>query len=499
MASLDQGIRLARSVRLDAATKRAADDGRDMAELRAALDRLAAREAEQETAARAEYRRFSADAQRRQTVLAAATLIALLLATAALVLEQLGARRAARVQAQLTRELGDARRSAEQANTAKSRFLATASHDMRQPLHALTLYIASLQRRVDTSDARDILGKMNVAVRSMTRLFNALLDMARLEAGVLKPDVGEFALDDLLEEVAAQALESRQISTARLRIVRTRLRVRSDPDLLVIVLRNLANNALKHSGGARVLLGCRRSGSAVSIEVHDDGQGIPADQLQALFGEFVRGERAASKEGVGLGLAIVERVSELLDHPLEVRSEVGRGSVFSIRVPRALARPEAARPLPARIGLDGARILLADDDPLVLDAMRRALEDAGAGVTAAATSEEARRKAQAGAYDLLILDLNLGRDNGLRILEELEASGLDAPGLIVTGATTPELLQQLRRAGRRWLTKPLTADEVAAAAGDLLRTPSARRPSSSRSPPPASGRREPDRSPPGGF
>lgn len=465
---IDGTIELARAGRRDQALPRL-DGGREvMTELRDRLGDLVASAGEREAAIRAERRRLDQQAQVLQTGLGVLTVLALLIAIGSLVFERLTARRATLEQARLHEQLLTARNSAQEANDAKSRFLATASHDMRQPLHALALYISTLERRVESPQARDILGNMDGAVRAMTRLFAALLDLARLEAGSLKPELMDFPLGPLLREIAAQSVDPR--TGAGIRLVTPSLEVHSDPDLLEVIVRNLASNAVKHSKG-EVLLGCRRVGDFVRIEVHDNGQGIPEDQIQRLFSEFVRGQEAGSAEGIGLGLAIVERMAKLLDHQLSVRSETGRGSVFSITVPLARSQRGAAAPAAApetAVTLEGIRILVADDEPLALDAMKHAFEDAGAQVTTARSAHEVRNLATQ-RFDLYTFDLNLGHDDGLRLLAELEQlKGEQLATLIVTGATMPEVLAQLRDAGRPWITKPIAAAALLSAASDAL-------------------------------
>ena len=443
------------------------DGGREvMTALRLRLTALVVSAGQREAAVRAERRKLDQQAQGMQAGLAILTMLALLIAVTAVFFEQVNARRAALVQARLHDELLAARNIAQDANEAKSRFLATASHDMRQPLHALTLYISTLSRRVESPQAQEILRSMDGAVRSMTRLFAALLDMARLEAGALKADPIDFPLGPLLQEVATQSSDPRE--GARVRLVAPSVEVHSDPDLLEVIVRNLTSNAVKHSKG-EVLLGCRRVGDQARIEVHDNGQGIPEDQIERLFSEFVRGSEAGSAEGIGLGLAIVERMAKLLDHPLSVKSEIGRGSVFSITVPRAASKSAPAPPAAdGAAALRGARILLADDEPLALDAMMLAFQDAGAEVTTARSAEQVRKLA-AETFDVYVFDLNLGHDDGLRLLTELEQlKGEQLAALIVTGATTLEVLDQLRGAGRPWITKPITAAALTVAAAAAL-------------------------------
>jgi CheY-like chemotaxis protein/anti-sigma regulatory factor (Ser/Thr protein kinase) len=252
----------------------------------------------------------------------------------------------------------------------------------------------------------------------------------------------------------------------RVRVVGSNLQVWSDPDLLEIVLRNLTHNAIKHSKGGQVLLGCRRVAGGVRIEVHDTGPGIPPERIRTLFGEFVQGEGARAG-GVGLGLAIVERMCRLLNHPLTVQSTPGRGSVFAVTAPRR--RGEAwTRPPEAAASLAGAAVLVADDEPLALDAMRRAFEDAGARVSIAGSAEEVRTFARR-RFDLYVFDLNIGGDDGLRLLDEIrDERGPGTCGLIVTGATSTEALNRLRAADQAWLTKPVTAGTLTAAAAAVL-------------------------------
>ncbi len=399
--------------------------------------------------------------------LAALSVIALLIAAWSIRAERRVSARSAEIQGRYYEELQAARSHAVEADRAKSRFLATVSHDMRQPLHALALYVAALERRVATDDARKIVGNMDGAIRTMSRMFSALLDLARLEAGALDPQPEPFRVGDLLADVVAYSADPNG-GEARVTVVDSDLLVESDPNLLEIALRNLVSNALKHSDGGRVLVGCRRVGSGVNIEVHDTGPGIEADKLEALFNEFVRGESARPDGGIGLGLAIVDGMTELLGHRLSVRSEVGKGTVFSILVPRA--DPEAslqlAQAAPAR--LEGVRILVADNEDFARDAMRQAFEDAGALVEAA-SSAEAVRVLGAGPVDLYVFDLNLGAANGIDLLEELEqARGEALTALIVTGATTSDALAELKVSGREWLTKPASAADLTKAASRIL-------------------------------
>lgn len=460
---MDRTIELAQAGRRDEALDLLPTGRRLQADARDSIGRLVRDARAHSAEMRMARLSFDRRAVLLQAALAVLTMTSLLIAIGAIVLERASTRRAAAA-------IGAERRRAQEADRAKSRFLAAASHDMRQPLHALALYISALERRIDSDQGREILGNMEGAVRSMSRMFTALLDLARLEAGILRPEPMAFQIQGLLEDVVEQAVDPRG-GKAQVRVAPTDLWVNSDPDLLEIAIRNLVSNAVKHSKGGRVLVGCRRVDGFVRIEVHDDGRGMPPEMLDTMFAEFVRGEAAQSTEGVGLGLAIVERMAKLLGHGLSVSSTLNRGTVFCITAPRAApggvdAAAVADHGPNASTALAGRRVLVADDEPLALDAMRQVLEDAGAIVTTADSAAAVRAHARE-AFDLYVFDLNLERESGLRLIGEIERARGRIPALIVTGATTPDLLEELRAAGRPWLTKPIQADALIAAARRL--------------------------------
>lgn len=442
------------------------------AEVRTEVRRLLEQASLRREAARAERNRSELVSMSLQIVISLVGSIAMGLAVVSALHGRLVVQHTADELQQANAALLSARRDADEANATKSRFLAAASHDMRQPLHALSLYLASLERRVQaTPEAVRIVASMNSAVRAMTRMFSALLDLARLEAGVLRPEPRPFPVEDLLANVMEQARELDPARPERIRWVRTRLEALSDMDLLEVVVRNLAVNAVKYAADGRVLVGCRRRGDDLRIEVHDTGPGIPEAQLHQLFGEFVRGEANRSVEGLGLGLSIVDRLSRLLGHRVEVGSAPGRGSVFTVTVPRAGGARRAEEASGEMSSLRGARVLLVDDEPLVLDAMGGALSDLGAQVRTAANGSAAVEAARAGV-DLCILDLYLAGESGLDLLQQIEAAlGGRVRCLFVTGSTASEALQSLRRSGRRWVTKPVPAHRLARIAAEILALP----------------------------
>ena len=237
-----------------------------------------------------------------------------------------------------TAELHAAKEAAEQAHSAKSRFLAHASHDLKQPLQAISMFTSMLERQVQTPRGDALVRDLRAAQRSMHDLLNAILDISKLESGVVEPQPSEVPLAVLFDQMESEFEGLAADKGLRLRVVPTRLVVRSDPFLLERILRNLLANAVRYTETGGVLLGCRRRGGMVWIEVYDTGRGIAEPDRRRIFEEFVQLDRPDRdrSEGIGLGLAIVERLARLLDHRLDVQSEDGRGSVFSVGVPLAV-------------------------------------------------------------------------------------------------------------------------------------------------------------------
>ncbi|GIK47569.1 MAG: hypothetical protein BroJett013_02660 [Alphaproteobacteria bacterium] len=355
----------------------------------------------------------------------------------------------------------DARAKAAASDIAKTRFLAVASHDMRQPLHALTLYLTALERRVETEEARDIVAKMDRAVQSMIGMFASLLDLARLQAGVITPDIVDAPLQPIFDSVAAQHPDG------KVDVTPTPLAVHSDPQLLERVISNLVANAVKHGGSARVQ--AHAENRHVIVTVADEGPGIAPEDQERIFNEFER--LGAKSEGLGLGLTIVRRVAELLNIEVTLESALGRGSRFMLRIPLTTA---LAVIKPQRIGndaLDGVRVLAMDDDALAREAIAGLLSDLGAEVRACADGEEAEAVVQQGYKpQLLVLDLRIdGELRGLDIATRLRALLSPAPPVImITGDTEQQTLEALRASGHAWLIKPINPANLSSAAAVQL-------------------------------
>ncbi len=248
-----------------------------------------------------------------------------------------------------------AKREAELANLGKSRFLAAASHDLRQPLQTLTFLQGILAKKVTDPTTLGLVDRLDETVRAMSGMLDTLLDINQLEAGIVRGAIVDFPVNSVLDELRSQFSYHETAGRLEWRVVPSSLNVRSDPRLLAQMIGNLVSNAIKYTEAGKILLGCRRRGDKLRIEVWDTGIGIPAEQLSAIFEEFHQlGNPARERsKGVGLGLAIVQRLGDLLGHAIDVRSSPGKGSVFSVEVPLASSaptvRPEPV-PLPAAAG-----------------------------------------------------------------------------------------------------------------------------------------------------
>ena len=353
--------------------------------------------------------------------------------------------------AERTALLETAKHDAEHANDAKSRFLAAIGHDLLQPLHAAHLFADALAQRADTPE-RELALQIGGALDSTTDLLTTLLDMSRLEAGGLIPEPRDFPLADVLDPLVSEFRILAAERGLRLRHVPTRAWVRSDPQLLRRVLQNFLANALRYTADGSVLLGVRRQGDALRIEVHDTGPGIDLDQHQAIFEEFRRGVDAPG-QGLGLGLAISERIAGLLGARVQLRSVPGNGSMFAIEVPRvAEAGPQRA----VRQGLEGLRVLLVDNEPQALAALRAVLVGWGCVVRAVGDDANAAEALRAEPADLWIFDYHLDNgDDGVALHARLAQRFGAAPCLILSADQTGVVRNAAQEAGLPLLVKPL--------------------------------------------
>ncbi|TXT41549.1 MAG: integral membrane sensor hybrid histidine kinase [Comamonadaceae bacterium] len=359
-----------------------------------------------------------------------------------------------------------ARLEAEAANSAKSKFLAAASHDLRQPIHAQGLFLAVLARTELTPHQQVLLSNARAASADSRDMLNKLLDFSRIEAGVIEPNLQPVGLQSLLHKIerdlAPQANEKDLVYRSR----ETHLSVRSDPVLLELILRNLVSNAIRYTERGGILVACRQRGDQVVLEVWDTGMGIAIEQQQAIFREFHQlgnPERDRSK-GLGLGLAIAERLTQSLGHRLSLVSTPQRGSVFRLALPLVDStlsnQLEPTAHIPVR--LLNARVLVVDDDAAVCFGMLHLLRDWGCICVAAQSIEEALVIANEQALDLLICDYRLrGHRTGSECIVALRALlGQDKPALLVTGDTAPERLREAQGSGIPLLHKPVSPGQL---------------------------------------
>ena len=379
----------------------------------------------------------------------------------------------------LVSELRERQEAAEAANRAKSRFLAAASHDLRQPTHALGLFLQVLRQRRLGERERELVDNIGQSFAAMEALFNALLDISRLDAGVVEPQVSAFPIARLLDRMRAEYLPQAEAKGLALSVQPSGAYVRSDPVLLEELVGNLLSNAVRHTGSGRVLLGCRREAGHLRIEVWDTGPGIPPDKQREVFGEFVQLENTERdrRKGLGLGLAIVDRLCKLLGATLDLRSQLGRGSLFRVSVP--LARREDADaaetsvPLSALEPLEGRLVTVVDDEPTVLEAMSRLLHSWGLQVVAAESGPLILEKLASASRvpDAILCDYRLrSGESGIEVIRAIrEEFNSDIPGALITGDTDPDRLKEALASGLPLLHKPATPARVRALLAQMLR------------------------------
>lgn len=374
--------------------------------------------------------------------------------------------------------------AAERSDLEKSRFLAAASHDLRQPVHAMSLFLGLLANERLSEHGRYLVENITRASAAMGHLFDALLNISRLDAGVIHPRLENFPLDRLLDQIRAEYTPQARQKGLSLTVRRCAGRVRSDPVLLERILRNLVSNAIAHTHEGRVLIGCRRRGEAVRIEVWDTGPGIPAHEHERVFWEFhqLRNPERDRSKGLGLGLAIVRRTAALLGHALSLRSIEDRGTVFMLDVAAQPASAPATEPdagLPAADAAavpdaqpaavlakgTGQLILVIDDDAQNREGLQLLLESWGHRVVAAAGPAElvALTADVPGQPGLIVSDYRLREhETGIEAIDRLHEEYNDAgiPALLVSGDTDPARLIEAAARSIPMLHKPVEVEAL---------------------------------------
>lgn len=363
----------------------------------------------------------------------------------------------------LERKVDERTRKLQEANMAKSRFLAVASHDLRQPLHALNLLVGQLSSTPERAERERLTRNIASSVDSMNRLFNELLDISRLDAGALTPRMVAFPIEEVFSRIETTFSAPAREKGLHFRVVKSSAWVESDSILLARILLNLVSNAVRYTSVGGVVVGCRRAGGALRIDVCDTGAGIAEEQKGAIFGEFYRIQHEGHDvgEGLGLGLAIVERLCTLLDHPLALTSIRGQGSRFSVSLPLAPAgaRLVQSEPsLPQTDLLRGRLVVVIDDDPLVREGTQGLLTSWGCRVVVADSSAGASLGLNGRSPDLVISDLHLaGGGTGVTAIDELRQKiGAAVPAFLISGDISVGQTGKVGPHGHALLHKPVS-------------------------------------------
>jgi signal transduction histidine kinase/CheY-like chemotaxis protein len=377
--------------------------------------------------------------------------------------------------AQLEAKVDERTRELALANQAKSRFLAAASHDLRQPLHALSLLVGQLEHETSPTRRDQVASRISRAVASINELFDGLLDISKLDAGVVAPTLADVPLDPILKRVQSCFADDADFRGLHLRFAATRAWVRTDPQMLERIVQNLVGNAVRYTPRGGVVVGCRWGAESVRIEVWDSGVGIAQDKQRQIFAEFyqVDSPRHLGSEGLGLGLAIVERLCTLLAHGIELRSAPGRGTRFSVtlpRVPPGKAQQDVSLSPAVGDALHGRRVLLVDDDELVRQSAEGLLGRWGCTAIVAASGAEAIERLAGTAPDLVISDFHLaGGEVASDLLDLLRREfARDIPTILVSGDVTQHTRASAGEMGLPMLDKPVRPMALRALASRLL-------------------------------
>lgn len=372
-----------------------------------------------------------------------------------------------------------ARSEAETVNRYKTQFFAAASHDLRQPLHAVGLFAAALSERTTDPEVKNIVASINASVTGLDGLFNALLDISKIDAGVIKRELAHFPVNDVFDRVRTDFEPEAREKKLKFRVVSTRAYAHSDPVLVERILRNLVSNAVRYTHKGGVVVGCRRRAGALRIEVWDSGVGISADQQSRVFDEFYQignPERSRAR-GMGLGLAIIRRLCQLLGYEITLVSVPDRGSVFRFEVPlgTAPALPAAAAEEPPRPADDlaGKLIVVIDDETAIVEGTKVLLTEWGARVLCATSGDDIVDQIEKlGALpDLIIADYQLARGTtGIQVISALrQALDPEIPAIVVTGSPLPERIEEAKASNCELLLKPVVAEQLRAQISRKLR------------------------------
>lgn len=381
------------------------------------------------------------------------------------------------VRAKAEEDMRLAKQQAEEANTSKTRFLAAASHDLLQPLNAARLFTSALSQQVEGSDLQKTTNNIDNSLKAAEELLSTLLDISKLDAGALQPKVTDFPLHDILDPLKAEFSVMAAERNLQLHWVKTAAWVHSDAQMLRRILQNFLSNALRYTGEGKVLIGCRRQGDQLCIEVWDTGPGIPASRLSEIFQEFRRLDTPdkRNEKGLGLGLSIAERMSRVLNHPIQVRSWPGQGTVFSVTVPQVPAHrtPTTFSPGKRHLNkLDGLLLMCIDNEPLILEGMQAMLQGWKCETLIAENLEQALDQLHEAHErpEIFLADYHLNDgQTGVMALKALEEElGEKLGGIVITADRTDVIANEVSDAGFLLLHKPVKPAALRATMTRLL-------------------------------
>ena len=371
-----------------------------------------------------------------------------------------------------------ARQVAEEANVAKTKFLAAASHDLRQPLHAMGLFLGALEDRVEKDDQKIIVQKIQTSSHALSGLLDSLLDISKLDADVVQVEPKFFYIQSLFDALAHEFEPHAFEKNLRLKFIKTKVCLYTDYAILDRILRNLISNAIRYTNKGGVVIGCRRHKGKTLLAVYDTGIGIHDDEMEEVFREFHQlhnPERDRSK-GLGLGLAIVKRMAKLLDAPLLMKSIPNKGSMFGLVMPGVSwieKIEEISRPVARSIFFDDKLVLIVDDEMEIRDSLTELLKSWHCKVIAAASGEEAGQALNHGNVipDIILADYRLrDSETGNDVIRKIQSiyTAHTIPAIIITGDTAPDRIKEANASGYKILHKPVSPEELRVKLGDIL-------------------------------
>lgn len=378
---------------------------------------------------------------------------------------------------ELIQQLQIKKEKAESANTAKTKFLAAASHDLRQPLHTMSLLLDVLDERYQDSEQAIIVDKIKKSLSSLESLLESLLDISKLDADIISINVKPFAIQNLFDNLTNEFNSIAKEKGLRIHFMPTSLCLNTDSQIIDRILRNLISNAIRYTNHGRVLIGCRRSNNSVLLSVYDTGIGIEKNKTDFIFEEFFQLDNAGRdrSKGLGLGLSIVTRLADLLKAKLSIQSIPGKGSVFSIELPRSSSqqRPQAnIIALTSNAELADKTVVIIEDEEEIRSALKLLLEGWGCKVLEFTSIEDVKEKPQQSHKpDIILADYRLqNHETGVNVIHAIYAHYQDSeiPAVIITGDTAPNQIKEAKESGFQILHKPVSGGKLRALLNFLL-------------------------------